>query len=610
MTPADIGAFLDGLAPLQLAKYDVAGAVIVVVKDGQILFEKGYGYADVASKRPVSASDTLFRVGSISKLFTWTSVMQLVEQGKINLDRDVSAYLDLPIPATFAQPITMRDLMTHTPGFEEAIDDLFVPRPANLVPLAAYLERHLPSRIYPPGSTPAYSNYGATLAGYIVQRVSGVPFDDYVERNIFQPLGMSHSSFRQPLPAALLPRMSSGYTVASLPAGPYEVVQAWPAGSLATSGEDIARFMIAHLQDGRYGNARILDPQAAQQMPSRQFGLAPSMNGMLLGFYEESSNGQRIFGHGGDTVYFHSDLHLVPAAGLGFFVSYNSMGRDGNTGQARSYLWEKFLDRYFPYAPPAAAPPADAAADAASVAGYYRASRGFETSFMKLATVLGESKVIAGRDGALTVDAFKGLNDKPLRWREIAPMEWRQVDGQRQLVFRRDGSGRWEMVADFPAIVYFRATGLGARGPVQAVIVIVFAVFVLALLLWPVAALVRRHYARPLRLTRPEQRLRLLVKLVCALELAVCLGWVALLSFGGRQPGAFSDQLMPWLRLLQVLGIVGVAASVVAFYNALHSWTQQDRWWWTRIDNLAVAVACLGFLWLVFSMKLLSVARF
>lgn len=610
MTPADIGAFLDGIVPLELAKYDIAGAVVVVVKDGQILFEKGYGYADVATKRPVSPADTLFRVGSISKLFTWTSVMQLVEQGKINLDRDVGAYIDFPISATYPQPITMRNLMTHTPGFEEAVDDLFVPRPRDLVPLGTYLERHLPARIFAPGTTPAYSNYGAALAGYIVQRVSGMPFDDYVERNIFQPLGMFHSSFRQPLPAALRPQMSSGYPVASRPAGPYEIVQAFPAGSLATTGEDIARFTIAHLQDGRYGDARILDEQTAEEMHSRQFGLAPSMNAMLLGFYEELRNNQRIFGHGGDTVYFHSDLHLMPAAGLGFFVSYNSLGRDGTAGEARSYLWAKFLDRYFAYAPSPASPPAATSSDAAAVAGYYISSRGSETNFLKLATVLGEPRVTAARDGTITVDAFKGLNGEVLHWKEIAPMEWREAGGQRRLLFRRDGSGGWELVTDFPAIVYLRTSGMGDRSVALCIIFATLAIFALALLLWPVAALARRHYGRRLDLTPPQRRLRLLVKLVCALELVVSLGWVAVLSAGGRQPGSLSDQLMPWLRLLQILGILGVIATVAGFYNAFRSWAQGERWWWTRINETAIALACLGFVWLVFTMKLLSVSRF
>lgn len=610
MTAGDVGAFIDGIVPLQLAKYDIAGAVVVVVKDGKILFEKGYGYADVKTKRPVTPSGTLFRVGSISKLFTWTSVMQLEEQGKLSLDRDVNDYIDFRIPATYSQPITMRDLMTHTPGFEEAVNDLFVPSAAQMVPLDSYVKGHLPARIFPPGTTPAYSNYGATLAGYIVQRISGMPFNDYVDRNIFQPLDMTHSSFRQPLPPALEPMMSSGYPVASQPAGKFEFVQAYPAGSLATSGDDISHFIIAQLQNGQFDNTRILQQQTAIQMHSRQFGLVPEMNGMCLGFYEESRNGHRIFGHGGDTVYFHSDLHLVPDANLGFFVSYNSAGSGGGAGEARSYLWDKFMDRYFPYTPPPAASPANAAADAASVSGYYLSSRGWQTSFMKLLTVFSEAKVTAGPDGTLRVNAFKDLSGQVKRWHEVAPLIWRDDEGQSRIAFRRGPSGRWEMVVDFPAMAFFQVSSLESSRTAITLCIFAGIVFLLALLLWPVAALARRHYGRRLELTASQRRLRRLVKLACAFQLAVILGWAIVLSVAGRAPGALSDHLWPWLRLMQVLGVIGILGALVAFFNFWRSTVQRDRWWWTRINHLVIALAAIAFLWLVFGLNLLIVKPF
>ncbi len=251
LTQQDLEAFFDGFIPIELQRDDIAGAVVMVVKDGQVLFAKGYGYSDVKKRNPVTVDGTLFRPGSISKTFTWTAVMQLVEQGKIDLNRDVNDYLDFKIPATFGKPITMKDLMTHTPGFEETIKDLFVTKAADMRPLQEYVQHHLPAEIFPPGSTPAYSNYGATLAGYIVQRVSGVPFDDYVEKNILQPLGMKHTTFRQPLPDNLKPLMSQGYNLASQPPKDFEFVQAWPAGSMSTTAEDMSHWMIAQLQNGR-----------------------------------------------------------------------------------------------------------------------------------------------------------------------------------------------------------------------------------------------------------------------------------------------------------------------------------------------------------------------
>src|SRR4051794_17862715 len=353
MTAADVEAFLDGLVPLQIKQSDIAGATIAVVKDGKLLFAKGYGYADVEKQKPVSAQDTLFRPGSISKLFTWTAIMQLYEQGKLDLDRDINDYLDFKIPDAFGKPITLKNVMTHTPGFEEQIKDLFDTRP--IAPnLGHYLKTHIPARIYPPGTVPAYSNYATAVAGYIVERVSGRPFEQYVAENIMRPLKMTHSTFSQPLPQELAPFMSSGYRLGSDNAESFEVVNPFPAGSLSSSTADMARFMIAHLQDGQLDDVRILKPETARLMHSRLFGLDDAANAMCYGFYEESRNNQRIIGHGGDTVFFHSDLHLVLDQKVGFFVSYNSAGNSSGLGDSpRATLWEGFLDRYYPYTVPA-----------------------------------------------------------------------------------------------------------------------------------------------------------------------------------------------------------------------------------------------------------------
>src|SRR5579885_2996455 len=541
MSPADIGAFLDGLVPQQLARDDIAGAVVVVVKDGKVLFAKGYGYADVERHRPVSPSETLFRVGSISKLFTWTALMQLIEQGRVDLDADVNRYLDFTIPPALGQPVTVRELFTHTPGFQESLEDLFVPTAAELRPLGRYLATHVPARIYPPGTVPAYSNYGAALAGYIVERVSGMPFNDYVERYLFSPLAMTHASFRQPLPAALEPLMSRGYFVASRPAQPFEIVQAYPAGSLSASGEDMAHFMIAQLEGGQYQGVRILQPDTVAQMQSRQFGLSPWMHASALGFYEESRNGHRIIGHGGDTVFFHSDLHLMPDAHLGFFVSYNSQGREASSAQDRSYLWHRFLDRYFPVAVPALPAVATAKADAQRIAG---------------------------------------------------------------------ADGRWEMITDFPDIVYFQSPPLERRPVVVGVLLAGLIVFALELLLWPVGALLRRHYRRPLELPPADRRMRRLLKAGCVLQLALFAGWASVLSLAGKNPGAFTEHLRPWLHVLQLLGVLSLLGAAAVCLSVLRFWRRRTGWLWGRLGDTAAALASVGYVWLIFAMHLLQVGQY
>ncbi|MGH9675993.1 MAG: serine hydrolase domain-containing protein, partial [Candidatus Acidiferrum sp.] len=196
---SDLDAFFDGAIPLQLQRSDIAGATVLVMKDGQTLLKKGYGYADFSKKKPVDPDTTIFRLASISKLFTWTSVMQLAEQGRLDIDADVNKYLDFQITPAFGKPVTLRNLMTHTGGFEEEIRDIIFTDPKLASPLRDFLIANQPRRMYPPGEVSAYSNYGVGLAGYIVQRVSGQPFEQYVLDHIFQPLGMTHSIFRQPL---------------------------------------------------------------------------------------------------------------------------------------------------------------------------------------------------------------------------------------------------------------------------------------------------------------------------------------------------------------------------------------------------------------------------
>ncbi len=605
MTAADVGAFLDGLMPLQLQRENIAGAVVLVAKDGKVLFAKGYGYADVAKKTPISPDGTLFRPGSVSKLFTWTAVMQLVEQGKIDLDRDVNDYIDFKIPPKDGKPITMRNLLTHTPGFEEAVQQLFVGNPKSLYPLGDYLKEHLPQRVYPAGALPAYSNYGATLAGYIVQRVSGEPFDDYIEHHIFRPLGMDHSTFRQPLPDDLKPRMSSGYKLGSGPAEPFELVEGAPAGSSSATASDMARFMIAHLQNGQYQGTQILRPETARLMHSGQFHLMPELNGMALGFYEETRNGHRIIGHGGDTEYFHSDLHLVLDANLGFFISYNSAGAGAIS--PRTAVWDQFLDRYFPYTPAKAAAVATASQDAQAVTGRYISDRRGETTLLNVLSAIGQTKVVANSDGTISISDLKALNGEPKKFREVQPMVFQAVDEQSRIGFTRDYSGRRLLVIEaYPFMAFQKARWYESSAFSDFLIVGGLVVFVLTLLFWPVGALLRRHYGQKLELDAGERRLRLLVRAICVLDILFLAGFVTFFYFGMKDIEVLSPRYNAWLRLIQLVGWLGVIGTLVALYNVFRSWATPQRWVWGKIGDTLIALACLGFAWFAIAWQMLS----
>lgn len=606
LTAVDLGSFLDGLVPVQIEHADIAGAVVAVVKDGKPLFAKGYGYSDYEKKIPVSPENTLFRPGSISKLFTWTSVMQQVEQGNLDLDRDVNDYLDFKIPPAFGKPITLRDILTHRSGFEETIKDLFAGSEKELRPISQYLSTHLPARIFPPGTTPAYSNYATTMAAYIVQRVAHQPFDDYLEAHILKPLGMEHATFRQPLPDALKPLMSRGYRVASSGAKGFEYVEVAPAGSLSASAESMTHFMIAHLQNGRYGDVQILKPETAVQMHQRQQGWPPAMNAMCLGFYEESRNGQRIIGHGGDTQWFHSDLHLLLDSNVGFFVSYNSAGKDDVS--PRSVLFDKFMERYFPQ--PAAKQPAvaTAAQDARSVAGLHEISRRFETNLLAITTLLGEAKVaVDSKDNTIYIDEFlKNPNGQPIHFREAGPMLFRNVNGPEKIAFVNDASGRRVAYIDYPFMVFQQLENpLDHKIFNYVVIGFSLGVIALTLLLWPIAAVLRKHYGKPLALSDQARRLRMLVHVVCLLVLLFVIG-LALLANKLETPGALGEHGDAKIRLLQVIGVLCGIGALIAIYNAVKSWVDATQWHWSKIWNTLVAVACVGFFWFIYHWHLLN----
>ena len=310
--------------------------------------------------------------------------MQQVELGKLDLDTDINKYLDFKIPARDGQPITLRNLMQHTAGFEEQAKGILSAGPDG-GGYEALLKQWVPERVFAAGTTPAYSNYGASLAGYMVQRVSGEPFDAYIEKHIFEPLDMKHSSFLQPLPADLAPLMSKGYKVASSEPGPFEIVGPAPAGALSSPGEDMGHFMIAHLQDGEYDGKRILSAATAQQMHNSPLTLLPPLNRMELGFFETNINGREVIGHLGDTEDFHTSLHLFMKENVGFYVSFNSLGKDGAAEGLRGAIFQDFADRYFPDSQPQQLVDDKTAAEhAALLTGSWVNSRGARSNFLSV----------------------------------------------------------------------------------------------------------------------------------------------------------------------------------------------------------------------------------
>jgi CubicO group peptidase (beta-lactamase class C family) len=611
LTADDVNAWLDGYMPYALATGDLAGAVVAVVKDGQVVFEKGYGYADVASKKPVDPKLTLFRPGSVTKLITWTAVMQLVEQGKLDLDADVNKYLgtDLQVPARDARPITLRNIMTHTAGFEEQVKNIITEDPTQ-PGYVELLKRWMPTRVFDAGTTPAYSNYATSLAGYIVERVSGESFYDYVEKHIFAPLDMKHSTMRQPLPKDLEPYMATGYVLASGEAKKFEIVGPAPAGALSSPAEDMAHFMIAHLQNGEYNGNRILKEETARQMHDSPLTLLPPLNRMELGFFETNINGREVIGHLGDTQDFHTSLHLFLKENAGFYVSFNSAGKEGAAHKLRLALFADFADRYFPGPPRGTARVDEATAKqhAQRMAGNWVASRGSQTTFLSAIGLIGQTKVGVGAMGELVVADLKGLNGQPIKWVETAPFLWQDPNGHDRLTAKVvDGKvDRWSFDLVAPFDVYLRAGAASDGAWLVPALCVSLGVLLLTLVFWPVTAIVRRRYRARLDLPPPALRAYRAGKIGALLVLAAFGTWalsiVSMFSDLNKTTSAFD----PVLRFAQVFGFIGfVGGFLLTLWNLRAVWSGQRRWP-AKLWSVLLVFSTFIMLWIAFVFHLIG----
>ncbi len=440
----ELRCFLDPFFAHHMAERHVPGAVFVLVKDDKIVFARGYGDADLARAAPVVPDRTIFRVASVSKLFTATAVMQLAEQGRVRLDVDVNRYLRrLTIPATGLRPITLDPLLTQSSGFDLPGIGNVTLSASGLRPLGTYLAQNMPPRIAAPGELYLYSNYNTALAGYLVEAVSGEPFDLYIARHILAPLAMHHSSFAQPLPTSLRPDLTVGYDGAASPhPQPFEYYSDAPAVALSATGTDMAHFMIAQLQGGRYGLGRILRTATVREMQRQHFSSYasqvgyPPLPGMAYGFERYDQNGRLFLSKDGQIGDDASLLTLLPDQRLGFFVASNT----GDNGYMYD-LQREFINRYYPAAPRTARPATPVGGDLISdVAGSYWDNRYSRHTLAKMGQLLQEITVTADGPRTLTIHFADG-STVPLT--EVAPLLFQTVFDSTVYywAFRRDAQG-------------------------------------------------------------------------------------------------------------------------------------------------------------------------
>lgn len=600
--PAELEAFLDDLFGRQMEEHHIAGAAVSVVKDGKLFFAKGYGYADLEEGIPVDPEQTIFRIGSVTKLFTWTAVMQLVEQGKLDLDADVNAYLDFRIPDTYPQPVTLKHLMTHTSGFEDRLLGSVVSDANDLAPVREWLISHMSARVHPPGEAVGYANYNAVLAGYIVARVSGQPYDQYIQEHIFDPLGMVHATAQSPIPPDLRPLASVGYTYADGAFQPFPDYTGQPAGlpsgAVQASVTDMARFMIAHLEDGRYSDeniagARILEESTARQMHSTLYTPDPRLLGMAYGFADLSDNGQRTLGHQGYFPPMHSQLLLLPDQHLGLFVTYNSAGAGGLTTQHTGFQ-RAFFDHYYP--PPGVEPiqpPADFAARAGRFVGVYRVASSPHTTLIKIIELFGGYRVQISDPGDGTL--LLGVEGLEPRFVEVEPLYFRQVDGPFAMIFREDSSGRiTQMYTDLMPqyatvkLRWYETTGFNMALALGCVLLFLSTI--------PVTAISFMRNRHPNSDRKPALRgarvARWIILTICVLNLLFLAG----IALWGEPPTELGSISLT-AKIVLGLGVLAAVLTVGALAYTVLAW--KNSYWGSaaRAYYTLVTVSAIAFVW-------------
>jgi CubicO group peptidase (beta-lactamase class C family) len=601
LNKGDLEAFFDGIIPLQLERSDVAGASVLVMKDGETLLLKGYGYSDLKSKQPVDPTSTIFRLASISKLFTWICAMQLVEQGKLDLDVDVGRYLDFPIKASngIAAPITLRNLMTHTAGFEDTTRNIGVTDNKYYLGLREFLIENQPRRLFEPGRVSAYSNYGVGLGSYVVQRVSGEPFEQYVAEHIFSPLGMTHSTFLQPLPKDLEKLPSEGYHSSTLKA-PYGFERFSPvgAGGLSSTAADMGRFGQALLNGGELDGHRILKQESLEAMWTPQFRASEELAPQGLGFYQNWRNDLKWTGHTGDLGGFHSLFFLEPRNNLLLFVSYNSVG---SAGQTREELLNDFSDRYFPQVQHQTFINVPRK-EMKEIEGYYQPTRRADSTQLKLLFLLAQFHPALDKEGVLHVNEFKDLRGHPTRWKPIGKDLWQEVDEQNKFFAIRSADGRIVRVAAyFPGVQLERVPWYEQDHLIFLVLGISFVIVCSV----PIALMLRLARRYLLRSSQPIPKPGTLP--LSGLQRGAAVYWVVLLvGLAFVIAGvANADSLRPtsawdkYFLIADILFAIAVFLSIFTAVSAVRVWRRPSTRWMSQIKFTLVGLACLFLSWFV-----------
>lgn len=324
---------IDSLVSIKMASEHIPGLAFIVVKDGKVLLKKGYGYAQLGSTmQKVNPDSTIFRIGSISKTFTATSLLQLVDKKKVNLHSDVNIYLkSIKVSDTFEKPVTPSHLLSHSAGFDEIGKGRVVYSKDELIPLSSFLKDRL-IRVRPAGVVPAYSTYGIAVAGLIVEELSNLSLESYFKKNIWEPLGMNMTCIEVPSHLQRYVALGYEYENGTNTLQPWEWYHTFPASSINSTVVDMGKYMQMYLNFGKFNNRVILSKKRASEVQERQISVHPKVGGFGYGFYENEWDGINTFDHGGDMAGFSSYMVLAKEDNIGIFIVHhhenNNLRRD------------------------------------------------------------------------------------------------------------------------------------------------------------------------------------------------------------------------------------------------------------------------------------------
>ncbi|HJU65508.1 MAG TPA: serine hydrolase domain-containing protein [Gemmatimonadaceae bacterium] len=597
---ATAASFIDSLFASQMEQRHIPGAAIVIVKDGHVVLQKGYGVAEVRSKRPVSPESTLFGVGSLSKLITTTAVLQLRDRGLLDLDSDINRYLTrFKLREQYGQPVKLRHLLTHTAGFDRRYVGIAAPSADRIVPLEEFLAMRLPPRVRPPGEMYLYSDYGMALAGYLVEVRSGMPFARYARERILAPLGMTQSSFE---PQAFdRAHIAEGYRYdhGQYVARTHAFVNASPAGALVTTAADMARFLTAQLQPGDSASAKVLAESSVREMQSRHFAPHPRLPGVAYAYHEDHYYGQRALRHDGWMSGVASIIYVVPERRIGFFAVFTGDGED-------EMIWE-LIKLTHEYDEPVVKTPAPERSIAGfdqrapSVTGSYRklqyALRGVEHS----ANVLLAPRISVARnaDSTLTLDRADG----PVRLVEVEPDVYEWSNGYGYVTFQRNSGGDVERLFMHQE-VYRRLAWYETPEFLRRAGIAFLVIFATAPLIWVVAGFVRTVRKRAAAPRAARAAIAIAV-LLCAGNVAFMVGMIP--AFGNTTVQELALGLPPSINALLVLPRVTTMLALAALAAALLAW--RESFWSapTRLHYAIVSLTGLAYVPFLLHLGLLSI---